>query len=105
MRLVKRGITLSVLALLAVLVASLAAHAQDKTLTIWTMGGDQPGWVKWLDAIAGNFEKNNSGAKGNGGRSCKYAIPPVPGEILQLVLHRHLLPVGRDAAHLRKSFP
>jgi uracil-DNA glycosylase family 4 len=42
---------------------------------------------------------------GNGGRSCKYAIPPVPGEILQLVLHRHLLPVGRDAAHLRKSFP
>ncbi|MBI2115777.1 MAG: type II toxin-antitoxin system PemK/MazF family toxin [candidate division NC10 bacterium] len=29
----------------------------------------------------------------NGGRSCKYAIPPVPGEILQLVLHHHLLPV------------
>jgi hypothetical protein len=28
---------------------------------------------------------NNSLCPNNGGRSCKYAIPPVPGEILQLV--------------------
>jgi multiple sugar transport system substrate-binding protein len=37
--------------------------AQTKELTIWTMGGDQPGWVKWLEGITANFEKNNPGAK------------------------------------------
>lgn len=63
MRLMKRGMALSIVAVLTILLAALSAQAQDKTLTIWTMGGDQPGWVKWLDAISGNFEKNNSGAK------------------------------------------
>jgi hypothetical protein len=44
--------------------------------------------------------RRNDGPVNNGGRSCKYAIPPVPGERLQLILHRHLLPVRRDVAHL-----
>ena len=35
------------------------AHAQE--LSVWTMGGDQPGWQKWLDAIKANYEKNNPG--------------------------------------------
>lgn len=40
-----------------------AVNAQTaRQLTIWTMGGDQPGWVKWLEAIRVNFEKNNPGA-------------------------------------------
>ncbi len=42
--------------------ASFAA-AQQRQLTIWTMGGDQPGWVKWLDAIKTNFEKADPRAK------------------------------------------
>jgi multiple sugar transport system substrate-binding protein len=40
---------------------SVAAHAQE--LTVWTMGGDQPGWVKWLEAVAANYEKANPGSK------------------------------------------
>ncbi len=60
---IKRGVILSIIAILAILLGSLSAQAQDKTLTIWTMGGDMPGWVKWLDTIGGNFEKNNPGAK------------------------------------------
>ncbi len=56
------------LGLLLVLCALLAwpwteLRAQERVLTVWTMGGDQPGWVKWLDAISANFEKNNPGAK------------------------------------------
>ena len=39
------------------------ANAQERTLTVWTMGGDQPGWVKWLDTISADFEKRNPGAK------------------------------------------
>lgn len=39
--------------------ASTGALAQE--LTVWTMGGDQPGWVKWLDAISANYQKNNPG--------------------------------------------
>ena len=30
---------------------------------MWTMGGDQPGWVKWLEAITANYEKANPGTK------------------------------------------
>ena len=37
------------------------AYAQPKELSVWTMGGDQPGWQKWLDAIKANYEKNNPG--------------------------------------------
>lgn len=40
-----------------------ALHAQERTVTLWTMGEDQPGWVKWLDAVGANFEKANPGAK------------------------------------------
>lgn len=55
-----RAMTLVVLVLL---VFGAVAQAQDKTLTIWTMGGDQPGWVKWLETIAANFEKHTPGVK------------------------------------------
>ena len=58
-----RGIGLGALVILAVLVLAAAPQAQEKTLTIWTMGGDQPGWVKWLEAISANFERSNPGAK------------------------------------------
>jgi multiple sugar transport system substrate-binding protein len=50
------------LALTALLTMSSLVAAQSKELTIWTMGGDQPGWVKWLDAISANFRKSNPGA-------------------------------------------
>jgi len=60
---VLRGMRLGVLAIVSVLFLWATSHAQEKTLTIWTMGGDQPGWVKWLEAIGGNFEKNNPGGK------------------------------------------
>ena len=49
-------------ALAALVALSAPAAAQSKELTIWTMGGDQPGWIKWLDAITENFKKNNPGA-------------------------------------------
>ena len=68
-----------------------AANAQSKELSIWTMGGDQPGWQKWLDAIKANFEKNNPGqsvkityydknalltiADNSGGVSCPSGVP------------------------------
>jgi multiple sugar transport system substrate-binding protein len=52
------------LLLAALLAASIGpVRAQERTLTVWTMGGDQPGWVKWLEAISANFEKSNPGAK------------------------------------------
>ncbi len=54
------GLTLVSLALLA---HGVVVQAQERTITVWTMGGDQPGWVKWLETIAANFEKNNPGAK------------------------------------------
>jgi multiple sugar transport system substrate-binding protein len=38
-----------------------SANAQPKEISVWTMGGDQPGWQKWLDAIKSNYEKNNPG--------------------------------------------
>jgi len=50
-----------VAAAVATLAAPLAANAQE--LTVWTMGGDQPGWVKWLEAITTNYEKAHPGAK------------------------------------------
>ncbi len=46
----------------ALVLGTAPASAQGSNeLTIWTMGGDQPGWVKWLDAISANFEKSNPG--------------------------------------------
>lgn len=60
---VPRGMKIGVLAIVSVLFLWATSHAQEKTLTIWTMGGDQPGWVKWLEAIGGNFEKNYPGGK------------------------------------------
>ena len=49
-------------ALAALVALSAPAAAQSNELTIWTMGGDQPGWIKWLDAISANFKKSNPGA-------------------------------------------
>jgi multiple sugar transport system substrate-binding protein len=54
---------LGVLAILVALVPWTELQAQDKTLTVWTMGGDQPGWVKWLESISANFERSNPGVK------------------------------------------
>ena len=38
------------------------ARAQSE-LTIWTMGGDQAGWVKWLETGAQRYEAANPGSK------------------------------------------
>lgn len=47
----------------ALLSGSGAAYSADKEISVWTMGGDAPGWVKWLEAIRANFEARNPGAK------------------------------------------
>lgn len=57
----QRILASSVLVIAAVLLPYSAASAQE--LTVWTMGGDQPGWVKWLEAVAANYEKANPGSK------------------------------------------
>jgi multiple sugar transport system substrate-binding protein len=44
------------------LTGAAGAQSAEKELTIWTMGGDQPGWVAWLEEIGKNFEANNPGA-------------------------------------------
>lgn len=59
----KRFLRLSTCAL-ALLVAGYATpgHAET-TLTLWSMGGDQPKWVDWMNVLVDKFEKTNSGAK------------------------------------------
>src|SRR5262245_48969996 len=32
-------------------------------LTLWTMGGDQEQWVKWIDTLVARFEKQHPDAK------------------------------------------
>jgi len=54
---------LGAVVIMATLLPWAVSEAQEKTLTVWTMGGDQPGWVKWLETISGNFERSNPGAK------------------------------------------
>jgi multiple sugar transport system substrate-binding protein len=58
-----RQLLVGALILFVGIVPSGMAQAQETTLTLWSMGGDQTGWVTWLEAISNNFEKHNPGAK------------------------------------------
>jgi multiple sugar transport system substrate-binding protein len=49
---------------LALLVTGYATPGQaETTVTLWSMGGDQPKWVEWMNVLVEKFEKKNPGAK------------------------------------------
>ena len=49
---------------LALAVAAYAAPVRaETTLTLWSMGGDQPKWVEWINVLVERFEKKHPGSK------------------------------------------